>query len=281
MLGAQMSVSADYTHMQNRSLPVRFNLNPALRVDTTRTGRINRTDLLALANQLGLTPFQNNVYIREFVGETDYDGLSVQLEKRFSNFWAGRVSYTIGRGRGNVDGTPTSVNNFQVLGERNLDLNEGPTSSDRRHVFNISGRVEVPWIPGMIGSAVFRAASGLPFTLFNSNTDADRNGVLIDPVAPGTYSGTGENAIEVENEGGRNGAYGPGELTVDLRLGYRVRRIGQGRTLDLFLEAFNVTNEPNFANPTGDLRSGTFLVPTSLRGGGFPRQYQLGARFGF
>jgi hypothetical protein len=42
-----------------------------------------------------------------------------------------------------------------------------------------------------------------------------------------------------------------------------------------------VTNEPNFANPTGDLRLGTFLVPNSLFGGGFPRQFQIGARFGF
>jgi hypothetical protein len=37
----------------------------------------------------------------------------------------------------------------------------------------------------------------------------------------------------------------------------------------------------NFDNPTGDMRSGQFLVPTTLRGGGFPRQFQLGLRFGF
>jgi hypothetical protein len=44
---------------------------------------------------------------------------------------------------------------------------------------------------------------------------------------------------------------------------------------------FNVTNEPNFANPGGDQRLGTFLVPTALAGGGFPRQFQIGARYGF
>ena len=55
----------------------------------------------------------------------------------------------------------------------------------------------------------------------------------------------------------------------------------QGRTVDLFAELFNVTNEPNFANPSGDSRLGTFLVPTALAGGGFPRQFQVGARFGF
>jgi hypothetical protein len=281
MLGGSLSVSADYTHMANRKLPIRYNLNPALRVNTTRTGRIDRTDLLGLSNQLGLTPFSGNVYTREYIGETDYDGVAIQLEKRFSNYWGGRASYTVGYGRGNTDGQPTSVNNFQVLGERNLDLNEGPTSSDRRHVFNVSGQVEVPWIRGLIGSAVFRAASGLPFTIHNTNIDADRNGVLIDPVPAGSYSGNGPNAISVENKGGRNGAYGPGEMNIDMRVGYRVRGLGQGRTMDLFLEAFNLTNSPNFTNPTGDMRSGSFLVPDSLRGGGFPRQYQVGARFGF
>jgi hypothetical protein len=55
----------------------------------------------------------------------------------------------------------------------------------------------------------------------------------------------------------------------------------QGRTVDLFAEVFNATNEPNFANPSGDRRLGTFLVPTALAGGGFPRQFQIGARYGF
>jgi hypothetical protein len=57
--------------------------------------------------------------------------------------------------------------------------------------------------------------------------------------------------------------------------------MNEGRTVDFFAEVFNVTNEPNFANPSGDMRLTTFLVPTTLAGGGFPRQFQIGARFGF
>jgi hypothetical protein len=69
-------------------------------------------------------------------------------------------------------------------------------------------------------------------------------------------------------------------MQIDLRAGYRLRPT-EGRTFDLFFEAFNITNEPNFANPTGDMRSANFLVPTTLAGGGFPRQFQVGARVGF
>ena len=69
-------------------------------------------------------------------------------------------------------------------------------------------------------------------------------------------------------------------MQIDVRAGYRARPRA-GETLDLFFEVFNLTNEPNFANPGGDRRLGTFLVPTSLAGGGFPRQFQIGARLGF
>ncbi len=276
-----LAVSADYTHLSSRKLPIRFNLNPGIKQTTGRTAPVTRQDLLGIADQLGLSPFSTDVYTREFLGETEYDGLSLQIEKRFSAFWSARAGYTIGYGRGNTTGIPTAVNDFQVLGERNLDLNEGPTSLDRRHTLNLSGQVELPWMRGFTVSAVARFASGTPFTVHDSNVDADRNGVLVDPLPAGTYSGEGQNAITVENSGGRNGAYGPGQRNFDLRFGYRVRGLGDGRSLNLFLEAFNISNEPNFSNPTGDMRSGNFLVPTSLQGGGFPRQFQMGARFQF
>ncbi len=86
--------------------------------------------------------------------------------------------------------------------------------------------------------------------------------------------------MTVENEGGRNGATGPGYRQFDLRASYRMR-LGSVRTLDLFAEIFNVTDEPNFANPTGDRRSPEFLNPTALLGGGVPRQGQFGVRLGF
>jgi hypothetical protein len=69
-------------------------------------------------------------------------------------------------------------------------------------------------------------------------------------------------------------------MQIDVRAGYRVR-MAANRTIDLFAEVFNLTNRANFNNPSGDRRSGNFLVPVALRGGGFPRQLQLGARLGF
>ena len=280
-IGRQLSFAADYMHIQNNNMPIRFNMNPAIKQTTGRTAPITRTDLYGIAKQLGITAFGGDVYTTEYNGETKYDGLNLAVEKRFADNWGARFSYALGKGEGNTTGTPTATNDFQVLGERNIDKNFGPTAADRRHAVTISGRTEVKAIPGLTAGGVVRMATGTSFTIHNSNIDANMNNVLVDPLPAGTYSGTGQNAMTFENAGGRNGAYGPGTLQVDVRAGYKLR-MAQSRTIDFFFEVFNLTNEPNFANPSGDVRSGaTFLVPTSLAGGGFPRQFQIGARYGF
>jgi hypothetical protein len=125
-----------------------------------------------------------------------------------------------------------------------------------------------------------RALSGTPFTIQNTAVDANRNGILVDPLPAGTYSGSGANALTVLDAGGWNGARGPRFHEIDLRLGYRFHLSG-ARIVDFSADCFNVTNAPNFSNPTGDLRQPTFLVPTALVSGGLPRQLQFTARIAF
>jgi hypothetical protein len=279
-IGATMSMGADFVHNEGRGW-LAYDLNPGLRVNTTRTGAIVRTDLLGLAGQLGLPAFSNSVLSRfDDSGRSKYDGLNLSLERRYRGFWSARVGYTLGYARGNYSGAPSAANNFQVLGERNLDLGYGPLDTDRRHNLTVNGRLEVPHTKGLTVSGLFRYMTGRPFTIMDSTVDADRNGILFDPLAPGTYSGVGTTAFTAESEGGRNGAYGPDYAQLDVRVGYRIRP-GKGRTLDLFLESFNLTNRSNYTNPPSDKRLPTFLVLNGLVAGGFPRQAQLGIRLGF
>ena len=77
--------------------------------------------------------------------------------------------------------------------------------------------------------------------------------MLFDPLPAGTYTGTGLNAVTVENDGGRNGARGPGFFQADVRLGYRFR-FGQ-RRLEVFGEVFNLTDRANFELAAADRRS--------------------------
>ena len=180
-----------------------------------------------IAGQLELSPFRSNIYIFENIGSSEYDGLNLALEKRFSDSWGARLSYALGHSRGNAQGSVTgSVNPFQVLDERNLDQSWGPSPFDRRHVLTVSGHMEVPQLPRLTVSGVVRYMSGTPFTIHNSNIDVHQNGLTPDPVAAGTYSGTGANAITVDNDGGLRGAYGPDFFKIDLRIGYR-EQLGQ------------------------------------------------------
>ncbi len=160
-----------------------------------------------------------------------------------------------------------------------LDANQGPTDTDVRHNLVISGSAVVPKTGGLTVAAVVRALSGRPFTVLDTNVDPDRNGVLFDPLPAGTYSGTGPNAVTVENDGGRNGARGPGFFQADVRLGYRFR-FGQ-RRLEVFGEVFNLTDRANFELAAADRRSTNFLTYTALRAGSVPRTGQLGMRFTF
>jgi hypothetical protein len=213
------------------------------------------------------------------LGESNYDALQVQLEKRWSHDYSYRVGYTLAYSRGNTSGDGIPGSNFQLLDDMRLDLNEGPTNFDRRHNLVVSGMIRVPRTGGLTVSGVARALSGLPFTLIDAS-DLDRNGILFDPLASGTYEGTGSDAYQTDFDGKRNGAVGPGFFQLDLRLGYRFG-LGGDKLLDTFVDVFNITNRANFATPTGDQFSTNFLRLTALRAGAVPTTMQIGARFAF
>jgi len=151
--------------------------------------------------------------------------------------------------------------------------------------------MEIPKTRGVTLSGTLRMLSGTPFTLHDTNIDADQNGILFDPLPAGSYSGTAPGSMQnVKYRGGRNGARGPGFMQLDMRVGYRAR-LGSRRTLDVFGDVFNVTNHANFVNPVTTVSGNTGsdrrnaadflrlsgLVATS----GLPRQAQLGVRLGF
>jgi hypothetical protein len=271
--GTAIAVSADYVRGMGRDQFMTKDLNPGLRVNTSRTGTVVRVD----------PAFRQSVNERVNAGRLDYDALQVQVQRRFQGLYSARVSYTLSYSRGNTSGNGIPSSNYQLLDDMRLDLNEGPTDFDRRHNLVFSGSLLVPGTKGLNISAVARYLSGLPFTISDSNTDPDRNGILFDPLPAGDYSGTGDaDAISVSSDGGRNGARGPDFLQVDMRFGYRIPLPGLRRaTLDVYGELFNLANRANFDNPSGDRRSTSFLVLTALRAGGIPRTGQLGVRFAF
>ncbi len=282
-LASTLAFHADYVRIMNRDMFLGRNLLPMLRANTTRTGAIQRLDAFGIFGA-DAANYRQQVWVFENGGSSNYDALNLQLEKRYANKWSGRVSYSLSKSRGTAT-DQADKNTDQVLTEMNLDKRFGPTPIDRRHVLSVASRLEVPRTGGMTLATTARYMSGSPFTIYNSNIDVNQNGQLDDPSPAGTYSGTGPNAMkDVENKGGRFGAYGPDYFQVDLRAGWR-RKI-QDRTVELFVDVFNLTNRTNWDNPlvanSDERLPNTFLTLTNLRGGsGFPRSVQFGSRIAF
>jgi hypothetical protein len=276
-IGANASVSIDYIRSEQRAQYILKELNPGVRDSGLATGRVTRTN--PLIGQVGDWAASVTTLVNE--GWIDYNSIQLSATKRLSDNWTGRISYAWSRGRGNTATGQADTAPDQFLGNLNLDRNIGPTNVDRPHILTITGSYDVPRTGGLKLSAVYSARSGTPFSLIDSTFDADRNGTTANEyLPPGTYRGAGENAYTVDYKGGRNGARGPNFQRLDLRAGYRIR-LGGGRTLDAFLDVFNVTNEPNFATPTGDRRLANFLQITSTIDESPTRTAQLNVRYGF
>jgi len=277
-----LAAHVDYIHSKNKDMFLARNLNPGVRATTSRTDQnITRFDAF---NVLGERYLQQ-VWVMENTGWSEYDALNLSLEKRYAQNWSGRVSYSLSKSRGTAE-NQADRNTYQTLTDPMYDLWTGPSSVDRRHVLSIGARVEVPKTHGVNVSTAIRYMSGAPFTIYNSAVDVNRNGELDDPVPAGSYSGTAADSMQnVAFDGKRNGARGPEYFQADVRAGWH-QRVKGNRTLEVYLDIFNITNKANFEIPINanrDMRlPSSFLVKTNLYGGGgFPRQAMMGVRFAF
>ena len=282
--GSTFGLSLDFIRSEQRNQYILKELNPGVRDTPVATGRVTRTN--PLVGTVGewlasVTTVTNDGWI-------NYNTIQVSGTKRYANRWQARLSYAYSKGEGNTpDGQAVLTQPSQFLDDLRLDTEIGPTNVDRPHILTMSGSYDVPRTGGLKVSAVYGARSGTPYSLVDTRLDADRNGLTTNEyLAAGTYEGTGEDAFSVDYKGGRNGARGPNYQRLDMRVGYRIR-LGGGRTLDAFVDIFNVTNEPNFANPIAANNSSdrrvpaTFLRLTSTLDESPTRTGQINLRFGF
>src|SRR6185436_17399814 len=108
-LASSLAMHADYVRMDNRDMFLARNLNPALRVDTSRTGALTRSDAFGVLGQ----PYAQQVWVFENNGESVYNALNLSLEKRYANNWSGRVSYSLSKATGTAF-DQSDKNQYQV-----------------------------------------------------------------------------------------------------------------------------------------------------------------------
>lgn len=109
--------------------------------------------------------------------ERIYDGMDIQLKKRYANNWAAAVSYTFSRLKGNFDGLADPDQQIYADVNPNVGIycdylegcytstgavDYGRLSADRPHQFKINGSYSFSW--GLTAGAFFQAVSGTPIT---------------------------------------------------------------------------------------------------------------------
>ena len=195
---------------------------------------------------------------------SDFDSLELGLEKRYSNRWAGRVSYTLARCRDAVN-TPVTAPAATGTGaaatltdDRDPRRDYGYCQRDNRHAFASSANMEI-W-RGLGAGMVFRAYSGDPINK-TIGSDVNGDGINNDRPMRGRDDATRSMVSPVDALGVavRNGVEGPIRWVLDARAQsvWRIERFQAG----LFLEIYNLTDHVNYGNPTGARNSSVFLVP--------------------
>ncbi len=246
--------------------------------------------------------------------KTKYDGLLLSAEKRFSNRYQFRASYTFSKAFNFANDDQIPFSNGPV-DSRNIGLEYGPTPNDRRHYFTFSGVAELPF--GFRLSPILTVTSGVPMDILLP--DASSRIPVLQRNAGGRLFKTGAELnrflSQLNAAGGVKGQklplvrddarFNDDFSSFDLRVS-KLFKLGDKARIEPMVEVFNLFNVTNilgvsnvnysgFSNvlirdssdstSPGFLRSSSFGRPVTTAGGVFgsggARAFQFAARFTF
>lgn len=290
-ISKDMSLSVDYVYVHTLRLPWTQNIN-LLPTAPTVTGVPGTNGLpfqtwnSQFAPQCALL-VNNPCFVNPLVIANDlyastasavYNGLTVELKKRFSDHYTILANYTWSKALDDI----TDFNiSYSAQNNTNLGLDRGLSNFDQRHKITFAGILNSPWknilLSGFEFSPILRYNSGHPFNLLaGTDLNGDNNSATDRP--PGA---------------GRNTGLGPDYFDIDARLSRRFK-ITEGVSVQFMAEAFNLFNRTNYSSlnnvvgpsfPPFFNVSGTNAVsPTSPLGfdaASAKREIQLGVRLIF
>jgi hypothetical protein len=254
------------------------------------------------ARFLSVTQYENN-------GISNYDGLTIQYRHTFTYGLTGQIHYTWSHALGST-GTSSSnsyYNPFNVTsayGNLNFD-NRHQLSGDllwsQPHKFEnkMVNTLASGWTLGL----KLYLYSGSPFSVTDSKIPSQINsaGGVLTPLADllnstqlsancgkaavnapcltkadfATYASNSGVSAPIQTDWGNiaaNSFYGPGYFDIDAQLSRNIK-VTEKATLNLGVQAYNVLNHANFADPSGSISSGSFGLitanvgpPTSIYG---------------
>lgn len=251
-------------------------------------------------------------------GNSNYNAMNLEVNRRFSNNFAFRASYTWSH---SIDDSSDLQTLLIAQNVKRFDQEKADSLFDQRHRFVLSGLISSPtsWrtsdsimkllFADITVAPIIEISSGRPFNIITNvdanndqSTQTDRPRVLADgtlcvPGEPLAGGGTCGSIFELDSNGqtvfatgnlGRNAGRTHGFASVDLRIS-RAFYFGERIRLDLIAEGFNIFNRfnegsasPNYrdVNAFGQRTSGGryFSIPTAAYD---QRQFQFGAKLFF
>lgn len=289
-LGSDFSIGLTYQYVKGDDLPRSRDLNegtPTV-VDATIAG----------GGAVQFTKYTTRPYSHftrviafESSARSKYDGLTLDLQKRFSNNWQGRISWTHSTVKDNKPDA-TAVVPFSsgddakyVSDPLNIDKDYTYGDNDVRDRIVLSGVWSLDNYASHIQSSVLHAlASG--WTL--SGIVSYQTGQPFTPTVSADLNGDNNSANDIAPGFKRNSLRLPTQMSVDPRITRDIMIFG-GTKLQLIGEAFNVLNRHNVSNVNRAKYSynattkvltpvATFGVPSATSG---QRIIQLAAKLTF
>lgn len=255
-------------------------------------------------------PFDSNfaaVTYQKTIGNSNFNSFETSL-RHSTDFLELLLGYTYSKSIDQSSSLSEAVNPL------NQSLSRAVSAFDMRHNFVASYDWKLPfavilgtrnrWTTGWSLSGITRFSTGLPVTLYNNNDTSllgtipngiNNNGVDTPDYTQGNLAvnTNPRNGMPAFNTAlfslpelgtlgtaGRRFFYGPGIVNYDMAL-HKSVPLGESRSLELRLEAFNVFNHAQFygaAAVNGNITSGSFGQITSAAA---PRLIQLATRFSF
>ncbi len=165
-----MIVNADFVYTRGSDLASLVNLNQPL---PTAAGN----------NALGPLPYPNFGFVewRAQNGKSEYKGIDVGLDKRFTKGYAFGVAYTLGNSKDNTsEQLTTQGSNAFPQNSRDFSGWYGPSDYDVRHRLQVNYVWNLPLGQNVFArdwtwSGIYAWRSGRPFTVNQSNNNVGQN----------------------------------------------------------------------------------------------------------
>jgi Carboxypeptidase regulatory-like domain/TonB dependent receptor len=295
-VAAALTVSASYLFSRGTHLP--------LFIDTNLPAPSAQVTYLLAGQNMGTFPFYRGTRPDSNIGaaiqvldvvDTQYHGLVLQANRRFSKGLLFNVNYTLSKATDDGQNSTTFISNFpSVFDPGDLDSEEGLANFDRRHRFVGSFHYAPEYLWGIQVGGVLTLESGLPVT---ATIQGGVNAAATGAVVASTTNGTGGSFRVPFLE--RNSFRQDGRQTFDMRLSKSFDLAGRGQFVILW-EAFNLFNRTNYTGYTtqrfsvasSSFNAATntvtvnlndvpgFLTPSAASNTIFgPRDMQLGLKF--